>query len=70
MKGFVVNREETVFVQPDTNFWVTLAGSKGQNADQQFFQLQKKTYPDSVWPAYVQQQTDYSGCTDFQDGTW
>jgi len=65
MKGFVVNREETVFVQPDTNFWVTLAESKGQNADQQFFQLLKKTYPDSVWPAYVRQQTDYSGCTDF-----
>src|SRR5262249_29415091 len=46
-------------------FWVTLAESKGQNGDQQFFQLLRKTYPDSVWPAYVQQQTDYSGCTDF-----
>ena len=25
-------------------------------------------YPESVWPAYIEQQTDYSGCTAFGTG--
>jgi hypothetical protein len=65
MKGFVASRSETLFVEPDVNFWVALADSKGQSADRMFFHLLKQTYPHSVWPVYVQQRTDYSGCTDF-----
>jgi len=65
MKGFVVNRDETVFVKPETDFWVRLADSKGLEPDREYFHLLKRTYPESVWPIYGRQATDYSGCTDF-----
>ncbi len=68
MKGFVVNRSETVFVNPDVNFYKNLSKKYGTKADVAFFNLLGELKPDSVWSAYVEQQTDYSGCTIYGGG--
>ncbi len=66
--GARINREETVFVAPDPGYFVKLAGSRGDAADRGFFSALKATYPESVWPVYIEQQTDYSGCTSYGSG--
>ena len=66
--GLVVSREEAVFVEPDVVFFGRLA-SRGDPADRAFFAALSSTYPQSVWPVYVDQQTDVSGCTRFGSGT-
>jgi hypothetical protein len=66
--GLVVNREEVVLVEPDVAFFRALA-ARGDPADRAFFRALSATYPESVWPVYVEQQTDYSGCTRFGSGT-
>ena len=66
--GLLVNREEVVFVEPDVLFFRRLA-RRGDRADRAFFAALSSTYPESVWPVYVEQQTDYSGCTRFGSGT-
>jgi len=66
--GLVVNREEVVLVEPDVAFFRGLA-ARGGRADRAFFAALSSTYPQSVWPVYVEQQTDYSGCTRFGSGT-
>lgn len=57
MKGFSVNRQETVFVEPDPSFFIALAKRSGDQASVDFFEVQKKTEF-----AYFRQQTDYNGC--------
>ncbi len=66
--GLVVNREEVVFVAPDVVFFRRLA-ARGDRADRAFFAALSSTYPQSVRPVYVEQQTDYSGCTRYGSGT-
>jgi hypothetical protein len=66
--GLVVNRGEVVFVDPDVEFFWRLA-ARGDSADRAFFAALRSTYPQSVWPVYVEQQTDYSGCTRYGSGT-
>jgi hypothetical protein len=68
LPGAIVNREEILFVEPDVDYFVKLAASLGDAADRRFFVAFKMTYPESVWPAYAEQQTDYSGCTAFGSG--
>ena len=68
LTGLAVNRDEVVFVKPDVAFFRKLAG-RGDRADRAFFTALASTYPDSVWPVYIEQQTDYSGCTRFGGGT-
>jgi hypothetical protein len=68
MKGFVVNREETVYVKPDLKFFAQLAKTRGTSADAAFFGLMREIRPDNVWAAYLEQQTDYSGCTIYGNG--
>lgn len=68
MRGFLVNREEVVFVKPDPRFFRKLAKDKGLPADIAFFDLLIKVRPDGVWSAYTQPQTDYSGCTLYGTG--
>jgi len=68
LAGLDVNREEVVFVKPDGAFFRKLA-ARGDRADRAFFTALGSTYPDSVWPVYIEQQTDYSGCTRFGSGT-
>jgi hypothetical protein len=65
LPGVLVNRDEIVFVEPDLDYFVRLAARSGDNADRAFFAALKSTYPESVWPVYIEQQTDYSGCTRF-----
>lgn len=57
MKGFSVNRQETVFVEPNPSFFISLAKRSGDKASVDFFEIYKKTEF-----AYFRQQTDYNGC--------
>ena len=68
MRGFVINRQEVVYLEPDAKFYVGLSRRKGTTADRAFFQMLSKIKPDSVWPAYIEQETDYGGCTIFGTG--
>ena len=68
LPGAIVNREEVVLVEPDVDYFVKFAAARGDVADRRFFAAFKMTFPESVWPAYIEQQTDYSGCTAFGSG--
>lgn len=66
--GIVVNREEVVFVAIEPAFFLALAKRYGTASDVEFFDLYGQLYPGGtgyIWPAYIEQQTDYSGCTSF-----
>src|SRR5881296_3648292 len=65
LQGLLINREEVVFIKPDVDYFAKLAAASGDAADRAFFAALKRTYPESVWPSYIEQQTDYSGCTRF-----
>ena len=67
--GMVMNREESgiIFVDIDPLFFITTSRQFGTQADAEFFELYRETFPhDYIWPAWMQQQTDYSGCTKFE----
>jgi hypothetical protein len=64
LRGAIINRRGTEFVQPDVNFYAQLASAKGDAADKAFFSTLKGTYPESLWPIYVQAQNGTS-CTRF-----
>ena len=68
LPGALLNRDEILFLKPDPDFFAKLATVRGDEADKRFFAGLKATYPDAVWPVYVEQQTDYSGCTTFGSG--
>ncbi|HEX9963161.1 MAG TPA: hypothetical protein VGB00_19675 [Pyrinomonadaceae bacterium] len=68
MKGFVVNRDETLVIEPDLKFFAQLAKTRGTTADTAFFGLMHEIKPDNVWAAYNERQTDYSGCTVYGKG--
>jgi len=68
MKGFFVFREEIVGVKPNMAFFKELAARKGSQEDVDFFDLMAEVYGDGIWPAFVEQQTDYSGCGSYGDG--
>lgn len=68
MKGFLVNRSETVFIKPSAKFFGNLAKRRGTKADIAFFNFLGELKPDSVWSAYIEQQTDFSGCTIYGRG--
>ena len=65
LPGVLLNRNEVVFVELDPDYFVKLAATRGDGADRAFFAALKATYPKSVWPVYIDQQTDYGGCTRF-----
>lgn len=64
MKGFTVNRQEVVFVEPEPDFFIALAKRSRDQASLDFFEAYKTTKPRG-WSIYVEQQTDYSGCIRF-----
>lgn len=66
--GLLMNREEVVFVKPDVVFFRRLA-ARGDPADRAFFAALSSTYQESVWPIYIESQTEFSGCTRFGSGT-
>ena len=66
--GIVVNQEEIVFAAVEPAFFLDLARRYGDASDREFFATYGRMYPPGrgyVWPAYVEQQTDASGCTSF-----
>lgn len=63
MKGFVVSREEVIFVRPDLKFFAQLSERWGTKTDAAFFILMRVIRPDNVFPVYTERQTDVSGCT-------
>jgi len=65
LPGAIINRDETVFVEPDPDYFVKLAAARGEPADRAFFSALKTTRSRSGWPVYIEQQTDYSGCIRF-----
>ena len=67
MQGFVIARHETTFVRPSVGYFKKLARKIGTKSDRAFFDIYERTEPDANGPspAYIQQQTDESGCTRF-----
>jgi len=65
LPGVMLSREEVVYVEPDVAYFERLATTNGDEADRAFFLALKATYQGTVWPVYIEQQTDYSGCTRF-----
>jgi hypothetical protein len=77
LRGVLLERDEAVFVEPDCPYFAALAEARGDAADRAFFSALSATYPASVWPVYVNQQTDLGGCVRFGSlslvdtyGTW
>jgi hypothetical protein len=68
MRGFVINRIESVYVEPDAKFFSQLAARRGTLADAEFFRLLSAIKPDNVWAVYIEQQTDVTGCTIYGKG--
>jgi hypothetical protein len=69
MQGLTMWREEGEAVFLDPAFFLSLARSRGDAADTAFFDALGSTYgAGSPFPVYLDQQTDYSGCTDFGSG--
>ncbi|HVA81004.1 MAG TPA: hypothetical protein VNF29_08770 [Candidatus Binataceae bacterium] len=67
MPGLQMIRGADAVVRPSADFFRNLARRKGLKADRAFFAIYARTEPDSspVFPAYVTQQSDSSGCTRF-----
>jgi hypothetical protein len=68
LPGFILNRDEALIAGPEPSYFLDLAKRFGQPSDRGFFVLQSRSRPDGVWPVYIEQQTDYSGCTLFGQG--
>lgn len=69
LPGVRVWRHETQGVEIDPAFFVSLSRTNGRPADVDFFEAYRQTYPAGFgWPAYIRQQTDYSGCIDYKSG--
>ena len=68
MRGFTVNRDEILFIEPDLKFFHALAQKRGTKADLAFFSLMRELKPDNVWAAYYEPQTDVSACTLYGGG--
>jgi hypothetical protein len=67
MDGLVISTEEAPFARPDPRFFIGIAEKKGRPIDRTFFELLTKTRPDGAWPVYIEQQTDLTGCTRFEN---
>jgi hypothetical protein len=67
MQGFIVVREAFIVVRPSVDYFKNLARKQGTKADRAFFAIYSRTEPDGngPFPAYIQQQSEESGCTKF-----
>jgi hypothetical protein len=68
LPGFILNREEVLIAEPDSGYFLELAKTYGRPVDIAYFSLRRHIHPDGTWPVYIEQQTDYSGCTLFGQG--
>jgi len=69
LNGLLISRDEAIYVEPDVTFFAKLSAARGDRADRAYFAALRSTYPRSVWPVYVEQQTDVSWCTRFGSQT-
>ncbi|TMQ64604.1 MAG: hypothetical protein E6K77_03665 [Candidatus Eisenbacteria bacterium] len=67
LRGILLNRDEVVIAEPDSSTFLPLARRKGLKPDRDFMDVYFMTRP-CAWPAYVVQETDYSGCDDYGTG--
>lgn len=67
LPGVFVRRDEVLVFHPDAGFFLQLAERNGDRADRRFAAALADTYPDDYWPAYTRSQTEYSGCTVFEN---
>ncbi|MDD5058852.1 MAG: NHL repeat-containing protein [Sideroxydans sp.] len=58
MKGFMSDAD----MEPEPDFFLALAKRSNDPANVEFFEAYKNTMPEK-WPVYVEQITNYSGCT-------
>ena len=65
LEGLAISWEEAIFAKPKPDFFLALARSHGRKQDRTFFELLLATKPDGVWPAYLEQETDVTGCVRF-----
>jgi hypothetical protein len=65
LDGLSISFEEAIYAEPDPRFFAPIAARAGRPADRGFFELLAATRPSGVWPAYVAQQTDVTGCIRF-----
>ncbi len=65
VEGLLISTEEALFAVPDPRFFAALARRGGREVDREFFELLVATRPEGDWPIYLEQQTDFSGCTRF-----
>jgi hypothetical protein len=67
LQGFAMNRGKAVYARPSAEYFKALAKKKGTKADRAFFDIYAATEPDNnaMYPAYIKQQPDESGCTLF-----
>jgi hypothetical protein len=68
MKGFTINREEILFIEPRAEFFSRLAQTHGTRSDLTFFTLLHQIKPGNVWRVYIEPQTDVTGCTIYGNG--
>ena len=67
--GFTLLRDEVEGVLVDPDVFLALAIERGDSADLEFFRALEATMDSSYLPVYVEQVTDYSGCTRFGSGS-
>ena len=68
MKGFVINRDEVLFIEPDLKFYTQLLKTHGTKADVAFINLMRQIKPDNFYAKYIEMQTDVTGCTIYGNG--
>ncbi len=68
MTGFDRAGEELQGLLPDWKFFQRTAYEKGTPADIAFFNIMLDTEDHSMFPSWVTQITDYSGCTNYGPG--
>jgi len=57
-----------ITVSPDVPAFLSLARARGDSVDVDFFETRSALENSNIWPKYVLQQTDHSGCTRFGSG--
>ena len=65
LPGAAIGRNEILYVEPEVDYFMKAATARGESVDRTFFSALRATRPDSVWPVFVERQTDYSGCVRF-----
>ncbi len=68
LTGFVIGRDEAIFVNADPAYFDALAREFGDAGDRAFFDAYRRTRPGGVWPVWIEQRTDEAGCTKFGGG--